>query len=125
MNPAELEDNVRRDRRNDAALARAGWRVVRVWEHEPPAEAAATVQAAVAECLSAILSGPLRGVTTTRARWSADGSGDGLAVGGGQRVEDLVAEVPDRVPRSDPRRQQSLDRLDAVGGAAPEHAPPE
>lgn len=29
-----MEINVARDRRNDAALADAGWLVVRVWEHE-------------------------------------------------------------------------------------------
>ena len=31
---AKLERNVARDRRNDEALEEAGWRVVRVWEHE-------------------------------------------------------------------------------------------
>lgn len=30
----KMEINVARDRRNDAALADAGWLVVRVWEHE-------------------------------------------------------------------------------------------
>ena len=37
---AKLDANVARDRRNDAALAAAGWRVVRVWEHEDPVTAA-------------------------------------------------------------------------------------
>jgi DNA mismatch endonuclease (patch repair protein) len=32
----KLARNVERDRDNDAALAAAGWRVVRVWEHEDP-----------------------------------------------------------------------------------------
>lgn len=31
---AKLQGNVDRDRRNDAALAAAGWTVLRVWEHE-------------------------------------------------------------------------------------------
>src|ERR1700730_4117253 len=31
----KLRRNVERDRAADAALAAAGWRVVRVWEHEP------------------------------------------------------------------------------------------
>lgn len=31
---AKVERNSRRDARVDAALAAAGWRVVRVWEHE-------------------------------------------------------------------------------------------
>lgn len=37
---AKLEATVRRDRDTDTRLAAAGWAVVRVWEHEPPAEAA-------------------------------------------------------------------------------------
>ena len=37
-----------RDRRNDAALAAAGWHVVRVWEHQPADEAADLVESAVA-----------------------------------------------------------------------------
>jgi DNA mismatch endonuclease (patch repair protein) len=44
---AKLERNVRRDRRNDAALEALGWRVVRVWEHENPDEAATQVIAAL------------------------------------------------------------------------------
>jgi DNA mismatch endonuclease (patch repair protein) len=36
----KLEGNVRRDRRVDAALRRDGWSVLRIWEHEAPAEAA-------------------------------------------------------------------------------------
>lgn len=42
---AKLDRNVERDRANDAALAAARWRVVRVWEHEDPAEAAARIAA--------------------------------------------------------------------------------
>lgn len=44
---AKLDRNVARDRRNDAALVAAGWRVVRVWEHEAPQRAADIVEAAL------------------------------------------------------------------------------
>lgn len=37
---AKLEANVARDRDTDARLARLGWTVVRVWEHEEPHQAA-------------------------------------------------------------------------------------
>lgn len=36
----KLEANAARDRRLDAALAAAGWQVVRVWEHEDAEQAA-------------------------------------------------------------------------------------
>jgi len=36
----KLDTPVQRDRDTDASLAEAGWLVVRVWEHEPPTEAA-------------------------------------------------------------------------------------
>jgi DNA mismatch endonuclease (patch repair protein) len=36
---AKLEGNVRRDRETDAHLLVQGWLVVRIWEHEDPAEA--------------------------------------------------------------------------------------
>lgn len=39
----KLERNVERDRQTDQALAAAGWTVVRVWEHEDPAVAAARI----------------------------------------------------------------------------------
>ena len=35
---AKLEGNRMRDRRTDEVLARHGWEVVRVWEHEEPEE---------------------------------------------------------------------------------------
>jgi DNA mismatch endonuclease (patch repair protein) len=44
---AKLGGNVDRDRRNDAALADAGWTVVRVWEHEEPQAAALRIASAV------------------------------------------------------------------------------
>lgn len=37
---AKIGRNMERDRLNDAALSKAGWAVVRVWEHEMPADAA-------------------------------------------------------------------------------------
>ena len=37
---AKLAGNVTRDRDTDTRLTEAGWRVVRVWEHEDPAVAA-------------------------------------------------------------------------------------
>jgi DNA mismatch endonuclease (patch repair protein) len=43
----KLTRNVERDRAADAALAAAGWRVVRVWEHESLEEAVAAVNAAL------------------------------------------------------------------------------
>jgi DNA mismatch endonuclease (patch repair protein) len=46
----KLARNVERDRAADAALAAAGWRVVRVWEHE-------SLDAAVAAVIAAL--GPL------------------------------------------------------------------
>jgi len=40
----KLETNRRRDRDTDRRLAEAGWHVIRVWEHEAPAEAAARIR---------------------------------------------------------------------------------
>lgn len=45
---AKLDRNRARDRDTDARLAEAGWEVLRVWEHEDPAEAAHRVRQAVA-----------------------------------------------------------------------------
>jgi DNA mismatch endonuclease (patch repair protein) len=42
---AKLEQNVLRDRQTDAHLRRAGWRVVRVWEHESVPDAADRIEA--------------------------------------------------------------------------------
>lgn len=42
----KFERNVERDRRNDEALRRAGWSVLRIWEHVPVEEAAAQVRKA-------------------------------------------------------------------------------
>ena len=43
----KLANNVERDRAADAALADAGWTVVRLWEHVPVADAVAAVIAVV------------------------------------------------------------------------------
>lgn len=43
----KLDRNVARDRRNDSALAAAGWAVVRAWEHEAPLGVAGRVEALV------------------------------------------------------------------------------
>jgi len=44
---SKLQTNASRDRRVDSELQAAGWAVLRVWEHEPPAEAAARIAAVV------------------------------------------------------------------------------
>jgi DNA mismatch endonuclease, patch repair protein len=44
---AKIEGNVARDVDTDNRLRAAGWTVVRVWEHEPPATAARKISAAV------------------------------------------------------------------------------
>lgn len=44
---AKIARNVARDRRNDRLLAEAGWMVIRVWEHQDPAEAVVEVQRAI------------------------------------------------------------------------------
>lgn len=43
----KIEATAARDRRNDAVLAKAGWRVLRIWEHESVSEAADRVRAAL------------------------------------------------------------------------------
>jgi DNA mismatch endonuclease (patch repair protein) len=43
----KIEGNVERDRDTDARLEADGWTVVRVWEHEAPADAAARIADAV------------------------------------------------------------------------------
>lgn len=49
----KLARNVARDRAVDHALANAGWRVLRAWEHEHPAEVAGRVEASLSEVASA------------------------------------------------------------------------
>jgi DNA mismatch endonuclease (patch repair protein) len=45
----KLRRNAERDRRQDAALSAAGWRVVRVWEHEDAAAVARRIERLVRE----------------------------------------------------------------------------
>lgn len=40
----KIASNAERDRANDELLTRRGWQVLRIWEHEPPAEAATRVE---------------------------------------------------------------------------------
>ena len=47
--PEKIERNRRRDADTDARLDAAGWKVVRVWEHEPPDAAACRVAQAIAD----------------------------------------------------------------------------
>jgi DNA mismatch endonuclease (patch repair protein) len=44
---AKIEGNRARDADTDARLHAAGWTVIRIWEHEPPSEAASKINAAV------------------------------------------------------------------------------
>lgn len=46
---AKIGRNRERDERITDALIAGGWRVLRVWEHEPPDEAAARVRAALSD----------------------------------------------------------------------------
>ena len=43
----KLNGNVRRDRAKDEALTAAGWKVIRIWEHEDPATAADRIETTV------------------------------------------------------------------------------
>lgn len=48
---AKIEANIRRDREATELLRRAGWVVLRFWEHEPPLKAAARIAKTVARRL--------------------------------------------------------------------------
>lgn len=43
----KIEANIRRDRHTDDALTKAGWKVLRFWEHDDPAAAARRVERVV------------------------------------------------------------------------------
>lgn len=45
---SKFQRNVKRDQADTASLESAGWKVVRIWEHEPICEAVAAVQGALA-----------------------------------------------------------------------------
>jgi len=49
---AKIARNQARDRRVSDELGAAGWRVLRVWEHEPPDDAAALVAASLHQAVS-------------------------------------------------------------------------
>ena len=49
---SKLYGNVERDRRHDRDLRRAGWKVVRIWEHEPCEAAARKIERAINACRS-------------------------------------------------------------------------
>jgi len=51
---AKLANNVKRDRDTDRLLAEAGWRIVRIWEHEKLDDAVGSVQAALDGVASAV-----------------------------------------------------------------------
>jgi DNA mismatch endonuclease (patch repair protein) len=51
---AKIGGNIARDERNNAALAAAGWIVLRFWEHEPTDTILAAIQAAVVTRRSAV-----------------------------------------------------------------------
>jgi DNA mismatch endonuclease (patch repair protein) len=46
---AKIARNIERDKRNTAELARAGWKVIRIWEHEEVRDAAQLVRSALME----------------------------------------------------------------------------
>jgi len=57
----KLDRNIQRDRSNDDALIAAGWTVLRIWEHEPPSDAAHKVIEAL------VRAGYMRALATTKA----------------------------------------------------------
>jgi DNA mismatch endonuclease (patch repair protein) len=45
----KLDENVRRDKRNTEILETAGWKVLRIWAHTTPADAADLIEAALGD----------------------------------------------------------------------------
>jgi DNA mismatch endonuclease (patch repair protein) len=66
----KLTRNVERDRAADAALAAAGWQVVRIWEHVP-------LDAAVSAVVAALVG---RGAAIPRPRVAADVANPGITI---------------------------------------------
>lgn len=64
---AKITKNRERDRDTDTALSSAGWLVIRVWEHEDPAEAANRIAKIISERK-----------TSESARYRAQAGGDGV-----------------------------------------------
>jgi DNA mismatch endonuclease (patch repair protein) len=50
--PEKIEQNRLRDEDTNAQLTRAGWKVVRVWEHEQPAHAAENIHGLILRSLT-------------------------------------------------------------------------
>ena len=77
----KLRRTVERDRAADAALAAAGWRVVRIWEHVPLDDAVGAVTAALAAGpVTARDTGPPQGLATGPANLPAPAPGQPPAV---------------------------------------------
>jgi DNA mismatch endonuclease (patch repair protein) len=55
---AKLDANTMRDRKTNETLENAGWKVIRIWEHEEPAEAAKRIACMLHECYSALSEDP-------------------------------------------------------------------
>jgi DNA mismatch endonuclease, patch repair protein len=51
---AKITGNITRDANTDACLRQAGWRVIRVWEHENPDDAAARIRILVRDLQSSV-----------------------------------------------------------------------
>jgi DNA mismatch endonuclease (patch repair protein) len=79
----KLARNVARDRAADAALGAAGWRVVRIWEHE-------SLEAAVATVVAELAAVPAR----SPGRPEADGPGQPVPGSGGALGADRLGDVP-------------------------------
>lgn len=58
--PVKLARNRARDTANQSALERAAWRVVRIWEHVPPEQAAAVIVKALSDAESDPEGGPVK-----------------------------------------------------------------
>lgn len=70
--PEKIARNQRRDADTDERLRDAGWAVVRVWEHEPPDEAAQRVAAVVAAARMRMPSRSHRQIDECQDRGAAD-----------------------------------------------------
>ncbi|MGW1059543.1 very short patch repair endonuclease [Micromonospora rubida] len=54
----KIDGNRARDKETDELLTKAGWTVIRIWEHEDPAEAADHVASAVREAKDHLMVAP-------------------------------------------------------------------
>jgi DNA mismatch endonuclease (patch repair protein) len=69
---SKIDRNAARDRRIDAALRKAGWTVLRVWEHEDVVPAADRVEAALREARTVDRPGLARGASLSVATASTE-----------------------------------------------------